>query len=79
MIVLTFLTVKCGSGLTRRSPAGDGVEFDEFAVVDARFTGDFVITLVAMLGKFNESKNGVRADIMDNSFESIGFRLALGP
>lgn len=32
-----------------------------------------------MLGKFNGSKKGVRDDIIDNSFDSIGFRLAFGP
>lgn len=48
-------------------------------VVAVGITGDFVITLVCMLGKFNGSKKGVRDDIMDNSFDSIGFRLAFGP
>lgn len=52
---------------------------DVLVAVTVGFTGDFVMTLVCMLGKFNESKNGVRDDIMDNSFDSIGFRLAFGP
>lgn len=44
-------------------------------------TVDLVITLVCTLGKFNESKNGVRGIKLgtDNSLDSIGLRLALGP
>lgn len=48
------------------------------AVVELVLVVDLVITLVGILGKLNASKFGLRVGI-DNSFDSIGFRIAFGP